>query len=116
MKKHQPALLQKYMPQRNHNVGLDSMAFQDKGGGCAASRLPSWIRARSPGFTPGCSAGVLRKKHVNAITQRTPVMPNERNAPRQPNGWASAAINPGATAPPQRPNVHKRPWARPRVV
>src|SRR5581483_1589385 len=105
MKKHQPALLQKYIPLSSHSVGLASIARHDSGGGTASSRAPSRIRARSASLTSGCSAGLLRKKDANASAQHAPSTPKARKAPRQPNTQVFAAMSGGASAPPQRPHV-----------
>src|SRR5438128_258211 len=109
MKKHHPALLQKYIRLRHHSVGLRSIARHDKAAGLAVVRIPSSIQARSASLTLGCSRGVSRNQMKKPITQAEPTTPNTRNAPRQPNQKAQTEMRNGATAPPQRPNTHGNP-------
>src|SRR5262245_29252349 len=116
MKKHQPALLKKYMPHRHHSVGLRSMVRHDSGAGFGDSTDWPRIKTSSPSLTDGCSSGLSRNQAEKATTQTTPTTPNATNAPRQPNHSANSPMSSGATAPPQRPNIHSNPWARPRCL
>ena len=62
MKKHQPALLQKYMTQSHHNAGLRSIVVHDKDGGLDRGRRPLFDPGPPAPLTPGCSAGVSRNQ------------------------------------------------------